>query len=102
VGVFVSNSAGAEVQAIFVVLQSNLIYLAFWELVSLCVGCLTACSSGLHHLVLELGSINQVISFYFLYFCFNLPRQFFCVVFVSGLILFQISFGHIVFFLCYS
>jgi len=39
-----------------------LIYLAFQELVSLHVGCVTTWSRGSHHLVSELGFINQVIS----------------------------------------
>jgi hypothetical protein len=43
---------------------------------SLRVGCLTACSRGSNHLVSELGSINQVISFYFLYFLFYLRVNF--------------------------
>jgi hypothetical protein len=47
-----------------VTLLSNLISLAFRELVSLRVGCVTMWSWGSHHLVSELGSINQVISFW--------------------------------------
>jgi hypothetical protein len=68
-----------SINYICVTLLSNLIYLAFRELVSLCVGCLTACLRDLHHLVSKLDSINQVISFYFLFFCLYLPRQFFFV-----------------------
>ena len=41
VGVFVSNSAGAYVQVIFVSHSYNLIYLAFRELAFLRVGCVT-------------------------------------------------------------
>ena len=51
-------------------LLSNLIYLAFQELVSLRVGCLIACSRGSHHLLSKLSSCNQVISF--LNCCFSL------------------------------
>jgi hypothetical protein len=40
-GFSISNSDGALVQVIFVSLLSNLIYLAFRELVSLHVGCVT-------------------------------------------------------------
>jgi hypothetical protein len=63
------------------VVLSNLIYLAFRELVSLCVGCVTMWSRGLRHLKLELGSINQVI--YFWNFRFLLfPQKFLSVQFL--------------------
>jgi hypothetical protein len=47
-----------------VALLSNLIYFAFRELVHLRGGCGTTGSWGLHHLVSELGSINQIIPFW--------------------------------------
>jgi len=71
VGVSLSNSAGASVQVIFVIFLSNLIYLAFRELVSLDVGCLTACSRGSHHLVSESGFITQLYPSKIFVSCFH-------------------------------
>jgi hypothetical protein len=62
---------------------SNLIYLAFRELMSLCVGCVITWSRGSHHSVSKFGSINQVVSFYFLYFYFYLMC---CLRFESDLV----------------
>ena len=74
-----------------VTLPSNLIYLAFRELVSLHVGCVTMWSWGSHHLVSELGSINQVISFWnFRFLFFPQKKKFHSVQFLLLLIWYHI------------
>jgi len=65
-----------------VTLLSNLIYLAFRELVSLRVGCVTMWSRGSHHSVSELGSINQVISFWNFRFLLIPQKKFLTVQFL--------------------
>jgi len=69
-----------------VTLVSNLIFLAFRELVSLRVGCVTTWSRGSHHLVSELGSINQVISFWNFRFLLFPQKKFLSIQFLLLLI----------------
>jgi hypothetical protein len=69
-----------------VTLVSNLIFLAFQELVSLRVGCVTTWSRGSHHLVSELGSINQVISFWNFHFLLFPQKKFLSIQFLLLLI----------------